>query len=160
MAPFDCAQGTGARCVGIGATTEGLPLRRRGAPTQLDAPSNHCHTICMTGRLNARVPDEVARKVRYLQARLGQSTTDVVIASLEAYYDQVTREEAPARLLEDFIGCAAGPGNLSRDYKKLMLSSLEAKHGLRASKVEDDQRPHWGERTPKKKTKFRRKRRP
>jgi hypothetical protein len=84
----------------------------------------------MTTRLNARVPDEVARKVRYLQARLGCSTTDLVIASLEAYYAQVAREEEPARLLEDLIGCAEGPGDLSSTYKQVFADSLAAKYGL------------------------------
>jgi hypothetical protein len=99
----------------------------------------------MTTRLNARVPEEVARKVRYLQARLGRSVTDVVIASLDAYYAQVAREEEPARLLEDLIGCAEGPGDLSSTYKQQFADSLAAKYGMA-----EGARPRWGSSKSKK----------
>jgi hypothetical protein len=82
----------------------------------------------MTARLNARVPDEVARKVKYLRTRLTRSTTDVVIASIEALYAQVAKQEEPARLLEDLVGCAEGPGDLSSTYKSLYADSLATKY--------------------------------
>jgi hypothetical protein len=89
----------------------------------------------MTVRLNARVPAELARKVKYLRARTAASTTEVIIASLEAYYAQVAREESPARLLEDLIGCAEGPGDLSSNYKALLFVD---KYPL-----QDSTRPRW-----------------
>lgn len=101
----------------------------------------------MTTRLNARVSDEVARKVKYLRARLAGSTTDVLIASLEAYYDQVTREEAPARLLEDLVGCAEGPGDLSSTYKAQFGDLIAAKYG-----VEEAVRPRSEAHSKSKKT--------
>lgn len=109
----------------------------------------------MTTRLNARVPEEVARKVRYLQARLGRSTTDVVIASLEAYYVQVTREEAPSRLLADLVGCAEGPGDLSSTYKAQFGDLIAAKYG-----VEEAVRPRWEARSKAKRTRRTSKRNP
>lgn len=109
--------------------------RGRGAPFPFDSLGGICHTTCMTTRLNARVPEDVARKVKYLRARTAASTTEVIIASLEAYYAQVAREEAPARLLEDLIGCADGPGDLSSNYKALLFAD---KYPL-----EDSSRPRW-----------------
>lgn len=99
--------------------------------------------MCMTARLNARVSAEVARKVKYLRARTAASTTEVIVASLEAYYAQIAREEAPARLLEDFIGCAEGPGDLSSTYKEQLFAEKYL--------LEDGQQPRWQPRSKSKK---------
>lgn len=82
----------------------------------------------MTGRLNARMDEDLARKVRYLRERTGSSTTKVIIASLEAYYARLTQSEEPASLLKDFVGCAVGPAELSSNYKEILTDSLASKH--------------------------------
>lgn len=79
----------------------------------------------MTKRINARLEPELARKMDVLRRRTGQSTTDILKASLESYYVTVTRDERPASKLADFVGCATGPRDLSETYKAdLTKSSL------------------------------------
>jgi predicted transcriptional regulator len=82
------------------------------------------HTHCMTARINARLSADLARKVEALRKRTGQSSTEIVKASLESYYAAVTREENPAALLADLIGCANGPADLSLSYKQELTKSL------------------------------------
>lgn len=79
-------------------------------------------------RINARLPAEVARKVSYLAERTGSSTTRVVIASIEHYYESVATN-APADILTraGFIGCADGPTDLSQSYKRDLAFSLAKK---------------------------------
>jgi predicted transcriptional regulator len=81
----------------------------------------------MTIRINARLDPELARKVEALAKRTGQSTTDILKASLEAYYVAVSRDAKPAALLADFVGCAAGPRTLSEDYKRELTKSWHRK---------------------------------
>jgi hypothetical protein len=77
----------------------------------------------MTKRINARLDPELARKVDALRKRTGQSTTDILKASLESYYVTVIRDERPAARLADFIGCASGARTLSEDYKDELTKS-------------------------------------
>ncbi len=88
----------------------------------------------MTLRLNARVDPELARKVKYLEERTGSSTTEVLKASLEAYYARVLENESPALLLKDFVGCAEGPSGLSSSYKTQLTDSLARKTAPKARK--------------------------
>lgn len=81
----------------------------------------------MTERLNARLDAELARKVKYLRDRTKKTTTEVVKASIEAYFNQISQEPTPAELLEEFIGSSSGPANLSSDYKAALSESLERK---------------------------------
>ena len=78
----------------------------------------------MTARINARLSADLARKVETLRRRTGQSSTEIVKASLESYYAAVTREKNPAVLLADLIGCASGPADLSLNYKRDLTKSL------------------------------------
>ncbi len=79
----------------------------------------------MTERLNARIDGELARKVKYLRERTGRSTTEIVKASIEAYYQALSAE--PEQLLSDFIACGRGPKDLSATYKSSLAASLEKK---------------------------------
>jgi hypothetical protein len=81
----------------------------------------------MTGRLNARIDAALARKVAYLRARTRKTTTEVVKASIEAYYERVRSSEGPGALLADFVGSASGEAVLSTRYKRLLTSSLGRK---------------------------------
>lgn len=81
----------------------------------------------MTERLNARIDAALARKVAYLRARTHKSTTEVVKASIEAYYEKLRSSEGPAGLLADFVGSASGEPELSTRYKRLLASSLARK---------------------------------
>jgi hypothetical protein len=81
----------------------------------------------MTRRINARLEPELARKVEALRKRTGQSTTDIVKASLEAYCITATRATKPAEGLADLVACATGPRTLSTDYKRDLTRSLVRK---------------------------------
>ena len=81
----------------------------------------------MTKRINARLDDDLARKVEALCKRTGQSTTEIVKASLESYYIAATKKENAAALLSDLVGCAGGPADLSENYKRHLTRSLQRK---------------------------------
>ena len=81
----------------------------------------------MTKRINARLDPGLARKVDALRKRTGQSTTDILKASLESYYVAVTRDERPEARLADFVGCGTGATSLSENYKNELTRSLEEK---------------------------------
>jgi hypothetical protein len=81
----------------------------------------------MTARLNARIDAALARKVAYLRARTRKSTTEVVKASIEAYYEKLRASEGAAGLLADFVGSASADPTLSTRYKQLLTSSLGRK---------------------------------
>jgi len=81
----------------------------------------------MTNRINARLDAGLARKVRDLRKRTGQSTTELVKASLESYYVAVTEKATPSSLLAELIGCAEGPPDLSGTYKDALTQSLRRK---------------------------------
>ncbi len=81
-------------------------------------------------RINARLPADVARKVAYLERRTKMSTTEIVVTSIERYYDAMTQGEgtaADALAEAGFIGCAEGPVDLSSSYKAEMGRSLAKK---------------------------------
>lgn len=81
----------------------------------------------MTGRLNARIDADLARKVRYLRARTRKTTTEVVKASIDAYFEQVNRKGSAADLLSEFVASATGDANLASDYKSHLTRSLSHK---------------------------------
>jgi hypothetical protein len=87
-------------------------------------------TTAKQHRINARLPTDTARKVAYLERRTKQSTTEVVLASIDHYYAAVAdegRSAEEALALAGFIGCANGPARLSSDYKAELARSLERK---------------------------------
>ena len=66
----------------------------------------------------------MARKVEALRKRTGQSTTDIVKASLESYYVRVAGGANAAARLADFVASATGPKTLSENYKRDLRQSL------------------------------------
>jgi hypothetical protein len=102
-------------------------LSREPVPARFDGLVYPCHTSRMTTRINARVDPDLARKVRALRDRTGRSTTEIVKASIEAYYDSVTGSANPAALLSELIGCANGPADLSATYKRHLTESMVRK---------------------------------
>jgi len=79
-------------------------------------------------RINARLGEELARKLDYLAERTQQSASDVLRESIAAYYREV--EESPVRardLLEEFVGSVDGPADLSSKYKEELERSLSGK---------------------------------
>ena len=74
----------------------------------------------MPHRLNARLDDELAAKLQALRRMTRRSTTDVVKAALEHYFDAMTKEAGTAAehlRASGFVGCGDGPVDLSERYK-------------------------------------------
>jgi hypothetical protein len=86
-----------------------------------------CHTFCMTTRLSVRIDAELARKVKYLRERTRKTTTEVVAASIDAYFEQASKGARPADLLRDFVGSGEGDADLSSEYKAKLRRSLSKK---------------------------------
>ena len=79
-------------------------------------------------RINARLGEELARKLDYLAERTQKSTSDVVRESIAAYYRALEESPAPpAEALRDFVGCADGPRDLSSKYKDELGRTLTDK---------------------------------
>ena len=81
----------------------------------------------MTVRINARLDADLARKVRALRDRTGQSTTEIVKISIESYYQSMLRGVNPAALLSELIGCSTGQTDLSETYKDRLTESMVRK---------------------------------
>jgi predicted transcriptional regulator len=76
-------------------------------------------------RINARLDDNAADKLDYLQRKTGLSLSDVVRESIEHYYAEVRdRAERDAAALDALVGAFAGsddsPTDLSADYKRYL----------------------------------------
>jgi predicted DNA-binding protein len=85
----------------------------------------------MTARLNARIEEDLMRKITALREKTGGTVTDVVKASVEHYYQAVAGEPTAQEVLErvGFIGSAVGPDDLARTYKARLGESLMRKRG-------------------------------
>jgi len=81
----------------------------------------------MTERINARLDEALARKLAELRARTGKSTTELIRASIENYFDQVTGSAGPGALLDEFVGCGEAEPDLSDTYKSVLRDSIALK---------------------------------
>jgi metal-responsive CopG/Arc/MetJ family transcriptional regulator len=85
----------------------------------------------MSSRINARIDDELARKVEELSRATGKSASSIIKAALEAYVESAGAhgEVRPRLGLEraGFIGCASGDPGLSQTYKQSLGESLSTK---------------------------------
>ena len=85
-------------------------------------------------RLNARLPEELARKLEALERATGQSTSDVVRAALERYFNEVCGPRRAARdaiRSSGLVGCGEAEADLSVSYKARLREGLSRKHGHR-----------------------------
>ena len=76
-------------------------------------------------RINARLDDNAADQLDYLQRQTGGSLSDVVRESIERYYVEVrNRAERDAAALDALVGAFDGnadtPVDLSADYKRYL----------------------------------------
>jgi hypothetical protein len=80
-------------------------------------------------RVNARLDEELSRKVAYVREQTGESVTGVLKRAIELYYERVKQQRSPAEALRasGFIGCAEGPRDLSSRYKEELARSLGRK---------------------------------
>jgi predicted transcriptional regulator len=85
-------------------------------------------------RLNARLPEELARKLEALERATGQSTSDVVRSALERYFSEVCGQGHSSRdaiLASGLVGCGEAEADLSATYKLRLSEGFGRKHGHR-----------------------------
>jgi len=85
-------------------------------------------------RINARLDEEYADKLAYIQQQTNQAVTDVIKSAIELYYQQLQQEQKNALLMltqTGFIGCGQADSDLSVNYKSIFRDSLEAKYDYR-----------------------------
>jgi predicted transcriptional regulator len=85
-------------------------------------------------RLNARLTEELTRKLMAVERATGQSRSDIVRAALEHYFDDACVPERSARdaiLASGLVGCGDAESDLSTTYKSLLHEGLGNKHGHR-----------------------------
>jgi hypothetical protein len=81
-------------------------------------------------RINARLEPPLAKKLAYLKAKTGGTTSAVLKRAIEAYYEQEAEAStSPFKLLaaSGFVGCADGPANLSTNVKRELAKALGSK---------------------------------
>ncbi|MEH2307157.1 CopG family transcriptional regulator [Nostoc sp.] len=85
-------------------------------------------------RINARLDDEYADKLAFIQQQTNQAVTDVIKSALELYYQQLQQEQKnPFSMLTQtgFIGCGETHPDLSVNYKSILRDGLKAKYDYR-----------------------------
>ena len=83
-------------------------------------------------RINARLDDERAEKLKQLQSMTRLSASEIVKRAIDLLHRQQVRrstERLDALLSSDFVGCAEGPEDLADRYKQYLAQDLEDKHG-------------------------------
>ena len=84
-------------------------------------------------RINARLDDERAEKLRQLQSLTRLSTSEIVKRAIDLLHRQQagrSRDKLDALLSSDFVGCAKGPADLASQYKRYLIRDLKEKHGI------------------------------
>jgi competence protein ComGC len=87
-----------------------------------------------TMRINARLDEEYADKLAYIQQQTNQAVTDVIKSAIELYYQQLQQEQKNALSMlvqTGFIGCGQADPDLSVNYKSILRDGLEAKYDYR-----------------------------
>ncbi|HZF33093.1 MAG TPA: ribbon-helix-helix domain-containing protein [Candidatus Angelobacter sp.] len=85
-------------------------------------------------RVNARLPEDDAKKLAYLSKAEGKSVSEIIRAAIQRYYSETKSTEAAATGIlfrTGFVGCVAGDGDLSATYKQHLSDYLLRKHGYR-----------------------------
>ena len=84
-------------------------------------------------RINARLDEEYASKLVYIQQQTNQGVTDVIKSAIALYYQQLKQPQSPQELLTQtgFIGCGQADPNLSVNYKSILKAGLQTKHDYR-----------------------------
>lgn len=84
----------------------------------------------MAMRINARLDEDYAHKLTYIQQQTHQAVTEVIKTAIDLYYEQL-QQQKPLDLLTQngFIGCGQADSNLSINYKSILRDSLKGKYG-------------------------------
>ncbi len=83
-------------------------------------------------RINARLDDARAEKLKQLQSLTRLGVSEIVKRAIDLLYRQQagrSRDKLDALLASDFVGCAEGPEDLASQYKQYLARDLENKHG-------------------------------
>ncbi len=83
-------------------------------------------------RINARLDEERAEKLKQIQTSTRLGTSEIVRQAIDLLHRQraeQSRKKIDDLLSSDFIGCAEGPEDLASDYKRYLTRSLDDKHG-------------------------------
>ena len=83
-------------------------------------------------RINARLDEERAEKLRQLQTLTRLGASEIVKRAIDLLHRQHanrSREKLDALLSSDFVGCSEGPPDLASRYKQYLTQDLEHKHG-------------------------------
>lgn len=106
--------------------------QRANDPTSDLATLHHappCHTL-YDMRVNARIEPPLAKKLAYLKAKHGETTSAILKRAIEAFYEKEAEpSSSPLELLErtGFVGCAPGAAKLSTSYKRALTKALGKK---------------------------------
>lgn len=85
-------------------------------------------------RVNARLPQDDAKKLAYLSKTEGKSVSEIIRAAIQRYYSETKSTEAAAAGMlfrTGFVGCGEAEPDLSKKYKRHLTESLQRKHGHR-----------------------------
>jgi len=85
-------------------------------------------------RVNARLPEDDAKKLTYLAKAERKSVSEIIRAAIQRYYSEKKSAEAGAAGMlfkTGFVGCGEGDGTLSTTYKRDIVEYLRKKHGNR-----------------------------
>ena len=83
-------------------------------------------------RINARLDEERAEKLRELQTLTRLGASEIVKRAIDLLHQQHanrSRKKLDALLSSDFVGCSEGPHDLASRYKQYLTQDLEHKHG-------------------------------
>ncbi|AHJ27642.1 ribbon-helix-helix domain-containing protein [Nodularia spumigena CS-584] len=81
-------------------------------------------------RINARLDEEDAHKLSYIQQQTHQTVTDAIRTAIDLYFQQL-QQQKPLDLLTQngFIGCGEAEPDLSLNYKSILQNGLKGKYG-------------------------------
>jgi len=83
-----------------------------------------------SARINARLDAATAHKIEYIKRKTKRGTSEVILASLDFYYQSLKSKETSAKAILDgagFIGCGSAAEDLSETYKQQLNASLAKK---------------------------------
>ena len=82
-------------------------------------------------RVNARLDKQSESDLKFLQQVTHTTSTDIIKMALRFYASHIHQEaqqQKEALLKSAFIGCFAGPSDLSSHYKAYVREALDAKY--------------------------------
>ena len=85
-------------------------------------------------RINARLDDERAEKLRQIQSATRLSASEIIKRAIDVLHRQqsaLSRDKLDSLLSSEFVGCCDGPEDLGSRYKEYLSRDLEQKHGTR-----------------------------